>query len=321
MALDTASIYYRAFFALPTSLTAADGTPVNAVRGLAGIIARLVKEHSPTTVVAAWDNDWRPQFRVDAISSYKAHRVAAAPDADSSADGQSGAHQLDHSPAASNEDTPDELDRQVPIIVELLECCGIPIVGVDGFEADDVLASVAEQAVGACDVVTGDRDLFQLIDDAAAVRVLYLTTKTSQPAQVWNNARLREAYGIDAHQYIDFAILRGDPSDGLPGVRGIGEKTAATLLGQWGDLDRIRAAAETEGQLTARLAAAIRDASGYLDAAPTVVTARRDLPVNLGEESRAYPAERQERFQQLANQWNLGSAANSLWESLHPEVR
>src|SRR5215203_3030881 len=155
MLLDTASLYFRAFYGVPDSLTRADGTPVNAVRGLLDMIARLVTEFEPTHLVACWDDDWRPQWRVDLIPSYKAHRVATESDAAGVPD---------------VEETPDPLVAQIPMIREVLGLCGIPIVGVAAHEADDVIGTLASHASTPVDVVTGDRDLFQLVDDARGVR-------------------------------------------------------------------------------------------------------------------------------------------------------
>ena len=156
MVLDTAALYFRAFHGVPDTVRAPDGTPVNAVRGLLDIIARLVTEFTPTGLIACWDADWRPQWRVDLIPSYKAHRVAevvpAGPDV---------------------ELVPELLTVQVPIIVEALTALGIPILGKAGYEADDIIGTLASTAAGPVDVVTSDRDLFQVVDDARDVRIIY----------------------------------------------------------------------------------------------------------------------------------------------------
>lgn len=156
MLLDTASLYFRAYFGVPDSVKAPDGTPVNAVRGLLDFIDRLVKDHRPEHLVACMDADWRPHWRVELIPSYKAHRVAeerpAGPDA---------------------EEVPDTLSPQVPVIEAVLDALGIARVGVAGYEADDVIGTYTARATGPVDIVTGDRDLYQLVDDARGVRVLY----------------------------------------------------------------------------------------------------------------------------------------------------
>src|SRR5690554_508860 len=192
MLLDTASLYFRAFYAIPDAVRAPDGTPVNAVRGLLDMIARLVSEFEPTEIVVCWDDDWRPQWRVDLIPTYKTHRVAeeveVAPDV---------------------EVVPDPLSVQIPVIVEVLGAYGIPIVGAAQHEADDVIGTLSTNAPMPVDVVTGDRDLFQLIDDAADVRVIY-TGRGMSNLEVLTDETLRAKYSVSAAQYADFAAMRGD---------------------------------------------------------------------------------------------------------------
>lgn len=223
--LDSASLYFRAFYGVPDSFKAPDGTVVNALRGLLDFVSTLVDQHEPDAVVACWDDDWRPQWRVDLLPSYKTHRLAES-------DGGT----------AAAEESPELLTPQVPLIAEALDILGIPVVGREGAEADDVIGSLAQAWDGPVDVVTGDRDLFQLVDDDAGVRVLY-TARGVSSADVVDAAWIRAKYGIEPQQYADFATMRGDTSDGIPGVPGIGEKTAATLLAAYTDLDGILAAA------------------------------------------------------------------------------
>jgi 5'-3' exonuclease len=261
MLLDAASLYFRAFYGVPTSVTSPDGRPVNAVRGFLDMTARLVTTHSPDRLVACWDDDWRPAFRVAALPSYKAHRLAA--------DG--------------GEETPDELGPQVPVLVEVLAAAGIARVGAPGYEADDVIGTLASRARGPVDVVTGDRDLFQLVDDDRGVRVLY-TARGIADLEVVDEAAVTAKYDVPGRSYADFAVLRGDPSDGLPGVAGIGAKTAAALVREFGDLAGIRSAAGRtvvpRPPLTAAVLKRLHAAGDYLDAAPTVVAVARgiDLP-------------------------------------------
>lgn len=255
MLLDTASLYYRAYFGVPDSVRAPDGTPVNAVRGLLDFIGRLVQDHRPDDLVACWDNDWRPQWRVDLIPSYKAHRVAV----------ETGEGLPDE------EETPDTLAPQVPVIADVLDALGIARVGVAGYEADDVIGTLTGLATGPVDIVTGDRDLYQLVDDARGVRVLY-PLKGVGSLQVTDEAWLREKYGVDGSGYVDLALLRGDPSDGLPGVPGIGEKTAAKLLDAFGDLAGIMAAVDDPAaKLTPSQRKRLDEARDYVAVAPTVV--------------------------------------------------
>jgi 5'-3' exonuclease len=261
MLLDAASLYFRAFYGVPTSVTAPDGRPINAVRGFLDMTSRLVATYRPDRLVACWDDDWRPAFRVEALPSYTAHRL--------SADG--------------GEETPDELGPQVPILIDVLAAAGIARVGAPGFEADDVIGTLATRARGPVDVVTGDRDLFQLVDDARGVRILY-TARGIADIEVVDEAGVNARYGIPGRSYADFAVLRGDPSDGLPGVAGVGAKTAAALVNAFGDLDGIRkAAAHTvvpKPPLTAPVLKKLHAAADYLDAAPVVVAVERniDLP-------------------------------------------
>ncbi len=199
--LDTPSLYFRAFYGVPESVTAPDGTPVNAVRGLLDFIARLVRDRAPTRLVATMDADWRPAWRVDALPSYKAHRV-----------GPGGGDQ-----------TPDALAVQVPVIEQVLDALGVCRLGVEGYEADDVIGTLATVAGCAVDIVTGDRDLFQLVRDDRPVRVIY-TAKGVGSATPWDEAAVTAKYGIPGRSYAEFATLRGDPSDGLPGVPGVGRE-------------------------------------------------------------------------------------------------
>ncbi|HWI42444.1 MAG TPA: 5'-3' exonuclease [Nocardioides sp.] len=263
--LDTASLYFRAFFGSPEIL-APDGTNVNAVRGLLGYIAFLSEQYAPTHLVCCWDEDWRPEWRVELLPSYKAHRVVA-----------------EVADAPDIEEVPDPLELQVPIIREVLAAFGIPVVGAPGFEADDVIGTLATGAGMPVDVVTGDRDLFQLVDDAAGVRVLYVGKGVGRHERV-DEAWVVEKYGVRPDQYADFATLRGDPSDGLPGVKGVGDKTAAALLQKYGDMAGIRAAAlDRDSDLGPGPRLKINEAADYLDVAPRVVAVARDIDLPRGD--------------------------------------
>ncbi|WP_030381927.1 MULTISPECIES: 5'-3' exonuclease [unclassified Streptomyces] len=299
MLLDTASLYFRAYFGVPESLKAPDGTPVNAVRGLLDFVDRLVKDHRPDDLVACMDADWRPAWRVELIPSYKAHRVAEARPA-----------------GPDTEEVPDTLSPQVPIIEAVLDALGIARVGVAGYEADDVIGTFTARATGPVDIVTGDRDLYQLVDDARGVRVLY-PVKGVGTLQLTDEAVLREKYGVDGRGYADLATLRGDPSDGLPGVPGVGEKTAAKLLAEFGDLAGILAAAgDPKAKLTPAQRRRITEALPYLEVAPTVVKVADDVP--LPEVAPALPrAPRDpELLDALAARWNLGGSLQRLLTTL-----
>lgn len=259
MLLDTASLYFRAFYGVPDSVRNPEGMPVNAVRGLLDIIAKLVSTYHPSHIVACWDDDWRPQWRVDLIPTYKTHRVAQV---------------VETGPDV--EETPDPLEAQIPLIRQALVELGIPIVGRAHYEADDIIGSLATQASMPVDIVTGDRDLFQLVDDASEVRVVY-TARGMSNLEVVTDAVVVKKYGVLPAQYADFATLRGDASDGLPGVAGIGEKTAATLLAAHGDLAGIAAAAAAGEGMSAGVRAKLAAGSDYLAVAPTVVGVARDI--------------------------------------------
>jgi 5'-3' exonuclease len=306
MLLDTASLYFRAFFGVPDSFRAADGTPVNALRGLLDFISRLVGTYSPSHLACCWDNDWRPAWRVELIPSYKAHRVAAP--------GQAGVAEMAASPDTSTEQAPDDLAVQVPLILAVLDSLGIAVVGKDGYEADDVLGTLSSTAPMPVDVVTGDRDLFQLVDDARSVRVLYIARGVGNHEQV-DEAWVRAKYGIPPSAYVDYAIMRGDASDGLPGVAGIGDKTAASLLNSYGSLNGILAAAsdpqtKISGSIRSKLGAAI----DYLAVAPAVVAVVRDLDLNFDWDDFLLPKapRHPDRFGELAELLELGGSADRI---------
>ncbi|MBW5425877.1 flap endonuclease [Streptomyces sp. BG9H] len=299
MLLDTASLYFRAYFGVPDSVKAPDGTSVNAVRGLLDFIARLVQDHRPDDLVACMDADWRPHWRVELIPSYKAHRVA---------------EEVERGPDA--EEIPDTLAPQVPVIEAVLDALGIARVGVQAYEADDVIGTFAGRATGPVDIVTGDRDLYQLVDDARGIRVLY-PLKGVGTLQLTDEAWLREKYGVDGPGYVDLALLRGDPSDGLPGVPGIGEKTAAKLLDAFGDLAGIMAAVDDpRSKLTPSQRKRLDESRAYVAVAPKVVRVAGDVP--LPDVDVALPREPRDpvALEELAERWNLGGSLQRLLTTL-----
>lgn len=257
MLIDIATVYYRAYFSMPESLTSPAGQQINAVRGTFDALMHFVHRYQPQHLVTAWDVDWRPDWRVDLLDSYKTSRVA---DAD-------------------EEQMPDTLSDQVDLIRLALTELGVPCIGVEGFEADDVVAQYVRQATQPTFVVSGDRDLFQLVDDEREVSVLYLGTGVAKHSVV-NNAYIEERFGIKAHQYGHFSVLRGDASDGLPGVRGIGEKTAASLLRDFGDLESIQQAARAEDStLKPKIRQALLEHEDYLSRACQVVLLNQEISV------------------------------------------
>ena len=303
MLLDSASLYFRAFYGVPDRRRSPQEPPTNAVRGFLDMVATLVTTHRPTHLVACWDNDWRPAFRVEAIPTYKTHRLASGSDVE--------------------EESPEELTPQVPVIREALQALGIARVGADGYEADDVIGTLTHLASGQMpvDVVTGDRDLFQLVDDAAPVRVLYTARGGVRDADVVTQDFLLAKYAVPTGAaYADMATLRGDTSDGLPGVAGIGEKTAATLINRYGDLAGLRRAlAEGDPQLKGAQRARLEAASAYLDAAPTVVQVARDAPVD--EVDGLLPREVADPvlLSRLAVDYGLAGSFNRVLSALGPD--
>jgi len=306
--LDAASLYFRAYFGVPRSVTAPDGTPVNAVRGFTDMVAFVVQRRRPSRLVACLDLDWRPAFRVAAIPSYKAHRVAE--------EGPDG--------TPDSEVVPDGLVPQVPVILEVLAAAGIATAGAEGYEADDVIGTlVATERHDPVEVVSGDRDLFQVVrEQPTPVRVVYVGRGLAK-AEVIGPAELAARYRIPAADpgpgYAALAALRGDPSDGLPGVAGVGEKTAATLVGRFGSVAGLlaalddRSAAAIAPGLRRKLAAA-RD---YLEAAPAVVGVAPDAPVHLDRDD-PLPAEPTDaaRLAALQDRWGLGGAVDRLVAAL-----
>lgn len=306
--LDGASMWFRSYFGVPASITAPDGRPVNALRGFLDTTATLITRHRPGRLVVCLDFDWRPQWRVDRIPSYKAHRVVQ-PGADGTPD---------------IEEVPDELTPQVEMILAVLDAFGIATAGAPGFEADDVLGTLAaRERRDPVIVVSGDRDLLQVVaDQPIEVRVFYLGAGLAK-ATLFGPVEVADRYRLPVDRagaaYAELALLRGDPSDGLPGVPGIGEKTAATLLTQYGSLTAIRAAvvdpksALAKGARTKLLAAA-----DYIEAAEPVVRVATDAPVTLStpldalRPTVAQPA----RLAELAAELGIESSIARLTKSL-----
>jgi 5'-3' exonuclease len=284
--LDAPSLVYRAFFALPQTITAPSGQPVNAVRGFMEMCTRLLLDRGPSAMVAVFDNDWRPSFRVAAYPGYKAERP----------------------------DEPEELGPQFDILARVLDAAGLVRAEADGLEADDVIATLVarkqpdERAV----VVTGDRDLICLVRDPDVS--LLFTLRGVRQLKEFDEAAVLEDYGIRPQQYVEFAMLRGDPSDGLPGIVGIGPKRAAQLLNQYGSVQGLLDHADRQ---TPKLSENLRDASEYLDAMRTVVTLIDDAEVEMTEQHQPDDDE----LRELAERFNLGSSAARLAHALRPEAR
>lgn len=253
----------------------ADGLEVNAIRGFLERLGRLIDDREPRQVVVADDWAWRPEWRVDLIAGYKSHRVA--------------------------EPVPAGLAPQIPVIHELLEAIGVDVVGVADHEAEDVIATLTKLASGTVEIASGDRDLFALVQDPR-VRVLY---PEKSGLSVIDEAEVTRRYGIPGRRYADFAILRGDPSDGLPGLKGVGSITAAGIIRRYGDI---------AGVLRER---PLRDADRrYLERALRVVTPVADLPIRLPAGRRdGYPVD-ETALGLLAPHYGVQASCNRLLSAM-----
>jgi 5'-3' exonuclease len=265
--IDGSSLIFRAFYGFRGSAGTADGLQINAIRGFLGRLGRLIDDRQPQQVVVAADWAWRPDWRVDLIAGYKSHRVA--------------------------EPVPPGLAPQIPVIYDLLDAIGVDVVGVADHEAEDVIATLTKLASGTVEIASGDRDLFALVEDPR-VRVLY---PEKAGLSVIDEGEVTRRYGIPGRRYADFAILRGDPSDGLPGLTGVGSVTAAGIIRRYGDI---------AGVLRER---PLRDADRrYLERALRVVTPVPDLPVKL-------PVGRREMYPADAAALESYASHDGLWES------
>lgn len=283
---DLAGIYYRAYYALPSSITAPSGAPVNAIRGSLDMLARLIAEARPARAVACLDVDWRPGWRVALVPSYKTHRVAMTEPADSppAATAQAGVI----------EEAPDDLAPQIRVLLDVLRALGLALAGADECEADDVIATLCSaETTDPVEVVSGDRDLFQLVRSAPTpVSVRYIGAGMNK-AETVDAAGLRDRYGVDGPGYAAAATLRGDPSDGLPGVPGIGQKTATRLVTDFGTIAGIVAAAEAGAPgLSPALRRRIDESRAYLTSAEQVVLTRQDADVRIEAPRAAAEADR-----------------------------
>jgi 5'-3' exonuclease len=301
--LDSASLYFRSYYALPDSLTAPDGTVVNAVRGFADTIARILTDRGPTRLVACMDADWRPAFRVKALPTYKTHRVA--------------------DPANNIEEVPDPLTPQVPIILDVLDAFGFAVAEADGYEADDVIGTLAHrETVDPVEVVTGDRDLFQVVRTEPTPASIMYVGRGWAKAEMIGPRELAAKYGLPLENtgpaYADMALLRGDPSDGLPGVTSIGEKTAAKLITKYGSLDGLlAAAAASPSDVPLRVRSALSDAASYVSAAPVVVRVALDADVVQDRDDRVPGVPRDlDRVRELQEKWDLGAPIDRLLAAL-----
>ena len=255
--LDSASLWYRAFFGMPDTLLSPSGEPINAIKGFLDMSSRLNNQYQPSRLVACLEGDWRPSWRVELFPGYKANRIDES----------------------GEEEEPDTLGPQIPVLLDILEAFGIPMVGVDDYEADDIMASFSVKERGPTFVATGDRDLFQLVDDKRRVKIVYLAKGISNHDLV-DRAWIKSRYEIPGDRYALFAMLRGDASDGLPGVRGIGEKGAALIANNFETIEDALAAAYAEDEkLTPALRKKLIEGADYVAIAPKLVHCALDVPI------------------------------------------
>ena len=295
MLLDSASLWYRAYYGMPDTMHSPDGTPVNAIRGYIDMTARLISVYKPDRLVACLDGDWRPTWRVELFQDYKANRLEEEGD---------------------EEEEPETLTPQIPILLDLLDLFGIPVVGVDDFEADDVMATYAEIERGPIRIVTGDRDLFQMVDDKRDIKVVYLAKGISAHDLV-DFAYVEKKYGIPGDRYALFAMFRGDPSDGLPGVKGIGEKGAAVIANAFANVDEVLAAAHAaHDSLPPALAKKIIAGADYLKIAPTVVQVARNAPLPTVDLSMPKAPSDLSAIYQFKERYGLGASVDRLISAL-----
>jgi 5'-3' exonuclease len=288
--VDAPSLFYRALFSTPDSIKMPDGTSINAAYGFLRMLARLIGDQKPDFIACADDADWRPSWRVELIDSYKAIRAE---------------------PGSAQEEAEDKLAPQVPVIYSLLEDCGVKVVGHPDYEAEDVIGTLAARAPGRVGIFSGDRDLFQLVEDPRCC-VLYPIRGVSN-IDVVNEAYIESKYGIPGRKYADFAILRGDPSDGLPGVKGIGDKLATTLVAKYGSLDAVVAEAESGRQ--GLPLAKVRADLDYVNRARQVVTIATDLPIPEIDLTRPR-AVAQEKVRAAAKRWGVENPVRALIAAL-----
>lgn len=253
--VDAPSLMFRALFSTPDSIRTPEGTPINAAYGFLRMLARLIADQNPDYICCADDEDWRPEWRVELIPEYKSHRAEEG---------------------SAQEEAEEVLDSQVPVAYELLDRCGVKVLGHPGYEAEDIIGTLAARAPGRVGIFSGDRDLFQLVEDPRCF-VLYPIRGVSN-LDVVDESYIEKRYGIPGRAYHDFAVLRGDPSDGLPGVRGIGEKLASLLIVRHGDLDAIIELAES-GEPAGSAISKVRRDIDYVKRARKVVSISTDIPV------------------------------------------
>ena len=294
MLLDSASLWYRAYFGMPDTLVSPSGLQVNAIRGYLDMTSKLINLYKPNRIVACLEGDWRPSWRVELFPDYKMNR-------------------LDES---GEEEEPDTLSPQIPILLDLLEALGFPMLGVDDYEADDLMATFAVNQPGPVRIVTGDRDLFQLVDDKRDVKVVYLAKGIANHDLVdlkW----IEQKYEIPGDRYGLFAMIRGDASDGLPGIKGIGEKGAASIAKQFTNLHEVmKAAINDDERLTANIRKKLLESAEYARIAPKLVGCATDVSIpEMKIDLPNKPLDAQ-KIQDIKEEFGLGTSVDRIMNAL-----
>ena len=294
MLLDSASLWYRAYFGMPDTLLSPKGEPVNAIRGYLDMTSRLLVKYQPKRLVACLEGDWRPSWRVELFPDYKLNRLDEEGD----------------------EEEPDTLGPQILILLDVLDALGVAVLGVDDYEADDLIATFSTKQKGPIRIVTGDRDLFQLVDDKKDIKVIYLAKGISNHDLVdlqW----ISKKYEIPGERYGLFAMIRGDSSDGLPGIRGIGEKGAASIANQFERLEEVMSAAVNgDERLTPNLCKKLLASADYAAIAPKLVSCATDIA--LPEMSIDLPTKPKsmEKINFLKEEYGLGTSIDRIVSAL-----
>ena len=294
MLLDSASLWYRAYFGMPDTLVSPSGLQVNAIRGYLDMTSKLINLYKPNRIVACLEGDWRPSWRVELFPDYKMNR-------------------LDES---GEEEEPDTLSPQIPILLDLLEALGFPMLGVDDYEADDLMATFAVNQPGPVRIVTGDRDLFQLVDDKRDVKVVYLAKGIANHDLVDLNW-IEQKYEIPGDRYGLFAMIRGDASDGLPGIKGIGEKGAASIAKQFTNLHEVmKAASNDDERLTANIRKKLLENAEYARIAPKLVGCATDVSIpEMKIDLPNKPLDTQ-KIQDIKEEFGLGTSVDRIMNAL-----
>ena len=294
MLLDSASLWYRAYFGMPDTLVSPSGLQVNAIRGYLDMTSKLINLYKPNRIVACLEGDWRPSWRVELFPDYKMNR-------------------LDES---GEEEEPDTLSPQIPILLDLLEALGVPMLGVDDYEADDLMATFAVNQPGPVRIVTGDRDLFQLVDDKRDVKIVYLAKGIANHDLVdlkW----IEQKYEIPGDRYGLFAMIRGDASDGLPGIKGIGEKGAASIAKQFTNLDEVmKAAINDDERLTTNIRKKLLESAEYAKIAPKLVGCATDVSIPEMKIDLPNKPLNTQKIQNMKEEFGLGTSVDRIMNAL-----